>query len=190
VRDLASFIVSAVERAIRGIFNASSPSIPFSEHLALARQVTNHEGPVIEVDERWLLDADVAPWAGPRSIPLWIDDRDWWGMNDRDVSRALAVGMRLRPLAETLADIVNAERGAAGSRHTDSHAGSDTGFDADGAAPDTDGSHTDSDADGLATATDDSAAAPERTPPAGSTVTRAGLSDADEELLLRAWQSR
>jgi 2'-hydroxyisoflavone reductase len=126
VRDLASFIVSAVERAIRGIFNASNPSIPFSEHLALARQVTNHEGPVIEVDERWLLDAGVAPWAGPRSIPLWIDDRDWWGMNDRDVSRALAAGMRLRPLAETLAAIVSAERGAAGSRQT--------GPDADGPA--------------------------------------------------------
>lgn len=121
VRDLAAFIVSLVERGIRGVFNATSPALPFSEHVAVARQVAHHTGPLVEVDERWLLDNGVSPWAGPRSLPLWIDDRDWWGMNDRDVSRALEAGMQLRPLADTLADILAAER-AANSQQSDSDA--------------------------------------------------------------------
>lgn len=125
VRDLAAFIVSLVERGIRGVFNATSPALPFSEHVAIARQAVNHMGPVIEVDERWLLDNGVSPWAGPRSLPLWIDDRDWWGMNDRDVSRALEAGVQLRPLADTLADILAAER-AANSQQSNSDASTPT----------------------------------------------------------------
>lgn len=122
VRDLAAFIVTVIERGIQGIFNASSPALPFSEHLAIARRVAHHAGPVVEADEHWLLAEGVSPWAGPRSLPLWIDDRDWWGMNDRDVSRALAAGMRPRPLADTLAAILSAER-AANSQQTASDAG-------------------------------------------------------------------
>lgn len=162
VRDLASFIVTAVERGIRGVFNATSPALPFSKHLAVARQVANHTGPVAPADESWLLDHGVSPWAGPRSLPLWIDDRDWWGMNDRDVSRALEAGMQLRPLAETLADILSAEKAAsspptASSAVTGEDSDKDTGTDADTTE---------------------------------STGSRAGLSDVDEDQLLTAWMSR
>ena len=41
---------------------------------------------------------------GERSLPLWIDDPDWFGFNGRDSSAAYAVGLAPRPLAETLAD--------------------------------------------------------------------------------------
>jgi 2'-hydroxyisoflavone reductase len=164
VRDLAQFIVTVVERGIRGVFNATSPALPFSEHLAVARQVANFTGPVVPADERWLLDHGVSPWAGPRSLPLWIDDRDWWGMNDRDVSRALEAGMQLRPLADTLTDILSAEK-ATSSPPTASSAV--TGEDSD----------KDSDADADADTT-------------ASTGSRAGLSDADEAQLLTAWMSR
>jgi len=170
VRDLAQFIVTVVERGIRGFFNATSPTLPFSDHLAVARQVANHTGPVVEVDESWLLDHGVSPWAGPRSLPLWIDDREWWGMNDRDVSRALEAGMQLRPLADTLTDILSAEK-AASTPPTASSAvtSEDSDKDAD--------TNTDTDKD-----TDVDTAARNNS--------RAGLSDADEAQLLTAWGSR
>jgi len=172
VRDLAQFVVTVVERGIRGVFNATSPALPFSEHLAVARQVADHRGPVVEVDESWLLDHGVSPWAGPRSLPLWIDDRDWWGMNDRDVTRALEAGMQLRPLADTLADILSAEWAAssppaASSAVTGEHSDKDADTDTD--------TDTAKDADADTTARNNS---------------RAGLSDADEAQLLTAWGSR
>ena len=166
VRDLAQFIVTVVERGIRGVFNATSPALSFSEHLAVARQVADHTGPVVEVDERWLLDHGVSPWAGPRSLPLWIDDRDWWGMNDRDVSRALEAGMQLRPLADTLTDILSAEK-AASSPPAASSAVTSEDSDKD--------ANTDKDTD---------------TDTAARNNSRAGLSDADEAQLLTAWGSR
>ncbi|ONI63393.1 hypothetical protein ALI44B_01265 [Leifsonia sp. ALI-44-B] len=170
VRDLAQFIVRVVERGIRGVFNATSPGLPFSEHLAVARQVADYTGPVVEVDERWLLDHGVSPWAGPRSLPLWIDDRDWWGMNDRDVSRALEAGMQLRPLADTLTDILSAEKAASSPPAASSAVtGEESDKDAD--------TNTDKDTD-----TDTDTAA--RNNP------RAGLLDADEAQLLTAWGSR
>jgi 2'-hydroxyisoflavone reductase len=37
-------------------------------------------------------------------VPLWVAAPGWEGANDVDVSRALAAGLRLRPLAETIRD--------------------------------------------------------------------------------------
>jgi 2'-hydroxyisoflavone reductase len=50
-----------------------------------------------------LLAAGVDPWMG---VPLWIAAPGWEGANDVDVSRALAAGLSLRPLAETIRDIL------------------------------------------------------------------------------------
>ncbi len=48
-------------------------------------------------------------WSGPRSLPLWLDDRDWYGMNARDTARARAVGLVTRPLEQTLTDTLALE---------------------------------------------------------------------------------
>ena len=41
-----------------------------------------------------------------RASPLWLTDPDWLGFAARDSSRAVAAGLRLRPLEETLADLL------------------------------------------------------------------------------------
>lgn len=53
---------------------------------------------------KWLGEHGVANWSGPASLPLWLDDPDWYGMNAPDTSKAGAAGLAPRPLAETLAD--------------------------------------------------------------------------------------
>ena len=55
---------------------------------------------------QWLLDHGVEPWMGERSLPLWLTDPDWRGFGARDSRRAVAEGLRTRPLAETLADVL------------------------------------------------------------------------------------
>lgn len=48
-------------------------------------------------DGDWLREHDVAPWAGPGSLPLWLDDPDWTGFP----ARSNAAGLVVRPLVET-----------------------------------------------------------------------------------------
>lgn len=102
VRDLAAWLVHCCEKRIGGIYNAMGETHPFSEHIAAARTVAGHEGPVVSADPAWLLSQGVAEWAGPRSLPLWLNDPDWRGMNARTNERATSAGLELRPLSETL----------------------------------------------------------------------------------------
>lgn len=104
VRDLAGWLVDAARAQVAGVFNAAGPAGPLAEHLAVARQVAGHTGPVVPVSPRWLLEQGVQSWMGDRSLPLWIDDPDWFGFNARDGRAAYAAGLAPRPLAETLAD--------------------------------------------------------------------------------------
>ena len=41
-------------------------------------------------------------------LPLWLADPAWAGMHEADVGRAVASGLRFRPLAETLAAAADA----------------------------------------------------------------------------------
>jgi len=104
VRDLAAWIVEAGERDLSGVFNAMGETVPLAQHLAVAREVAGHSGPIVAVDQDWLLAHDVAPWMGERSLPLWLPVPEYSGFNSRDSSAARAADLVTRPLAETLAD--------------------------------------------------------------------------------------
>jgi hypothetical protein len=106
VRDLATWLVHLAETKSSGIFNAVGNPVSFPQHIDLARSVAQHEGPVIKAPEQWLLDQEVNQWSGERSMPLWLADRDWYGMNSRSNTRAVEAGLTLRPLRDTLADIL------------------------------------------------------------------------------------
>ncbi len=104
VRDLAAWVVHSGIRGVRGIFNVCGDTIPFREHLDVARRVAGHTGPVVAAGAQWLLAHGVEPWMGERSLPLWLADPAWAGFNSMDSSRARAAGLVTRPLDETLAD--------------------------------------------------------------------------------------
>lgn len=104
VRDLAAWIVNVGERVLTGVFNATGENVPLAEHLKVAREVAGHSGPVIAVDQEWLLAHGVQPWMGDRSLPLWLPMPEYAGFAARDSSAARAAGLRTRPLPDTLAD--------------------------------------------------------------------------------------
>jgi hypothetical protein len=56
-----------------------------------------------------LLDAGVTPWAGPRSLPLWLPPTHH-GFLSRDTSPALAAGLTARKLAASASDALAYER--------------------------------------------------------------------------------
>lgn len=103
VRDLADWLVAAAESGLSGVMNVGGETLPLAEHLAIARTVAGFEGELVERGPEWLTAHEVAPWAGPRSLPLWLTDDDA-GLNSRVTDRAVAAGLVRRPLARTLAD--------------------------------------------------------------------------------------
>jgi nucleoside-diphosphate-sugar epimerase len=101
VRDLAEWMVDCVERRVTGVFNATNEGVPWQALLAGAD--------VTWVSDEHLAEYEVGEWM---ELPLWIGDPAWAGMHRTDVSRAVAAGLRSRPLPETIA-------GAAGAAAVD-----------------------------------------------------------------------
>lgn len=109
VDDLAGWLLSAAEQAVTGIFNATGDPTPLSDVLARAARVADHHGPMIAVDPAFLVDHGVAYWAGPDSLPLWVPAA-YTGFGNRSIAAATGMGLRLRPLDETLARALEHER--------------------------------------------------------------------------------
>jgi nucleoside-diphosphate-sugar epimerase len=109
VDDLVDFLVSAGMRGLDGPVNAVGDSTPLADVFALARAAAGHRGDVVPVPGEWLHDHDVAYWAGPRSLPLWLPP-EMPGFATRNGDRYRAAGGRIRPLAETVARVLADER--------------------------------------------------------------------------------
>ncbi|GAA3900289.1 NAD-dependent epimerase/dehydratase family protein [Microbacterium invictum] len=109
VDDVAAFIVDAGARAWTGTVNAISPTRPLADTLAVIRAVAGHTGPQVPASPDQLLAHDVAYWAGPRSLPLWLPP-DMPGFAAHDGTAYRAAGGRIRPLEETAARVLADER--------------------------------------------------------------------------------
>lgn len=116
VRDLADWLVRCVEHATTGIANAGGPTHTLAEHLETVLRVTGFTGSWQAAGEEWLAEHGVEPWMGPRSLPLWLP-AEACALNAHDLSRAASLGLRTRPLAETLADTLAWELAEPGERN-------------------------------------------------------------------------
>lgn len=105
VRDLAQFVVHAAQGRVAGAIDAVGPERSLAEVLETARTVAGHTGALRTAPSVWLIEQGVSPWAGPRSLPLWLGgDHTAYGMMRRSGHRARDAGLTTRPLAETFAD--------------------------------------------------------------------------------------
>ncbi|MEV6924548.1 NAD-dependent epimerase/dehydratase family protein [Dactylosporangium sp. NPDC051485] len=103
-RDLAIFLLECVETRKSGLFNvAPQPeAATYGGMLQACIEATagSAERPVdlVWADEDWLMGQGVTQWT---ELPLWRNAAAPWGMK---VDRAHAVGLRCRPLADTVGD--------------------------------------------------------------------------------------
>lgn len=104
VRDLAAWLVTTAEQGLDGTFNATGPTTPLAEVLAVAAQVAGSSATPLPVDRSRLAELGVSAWMGPASLPLWIDDADWRGFATMGTARAREAGLTTRPLDVTLGD--------------------------------------------------------------------------------------
>lgn len=88
-----------VETGLVGTLNATGPerSLTMAQLLDSARQVSGSDAALTWVDEDFLAEQDVVPYT---EMPLWVPEAD----DAVDCSRAIAVGLTCRPLAETIRD--------------------------------------------------------------------------------------
>jgi nucleoside-diphosphate-sugar epimerase len=102
-RDLADWLVGSAELGRSGAVNATGPvgMTTLGGLLEVCRDVTGSDAEWAPVREEDLLAADVQEWV---HLPLWLRRevaRTAW---DVDTSRARRLGLRTRPLEETVAD--------------------------------------------------------------------------------------
>jgi 2'-hydroxyisoflavone reductase len=107
VRDLARWLMGAAERGLHGTFNTVGPAMPRADMLAAVAAGVVSEPSLVWVPQEFLLDNDVRPWAGERSLPLWLPMPEYAGFMARDVSAALEAGLVVRPLEDTARDTLD-----------------------------------------------------------------------------------
>nr|SBO91772.1 putative reductase [Nonomuraea gerenzanensis] len=102
-RDLAVWCLEAAERGVGGAFNLVSPlgSTTMRDVLEACVKVTGSDAELRWIEGERLLAAGVQPWVG---LPFWLVGSDYDFMHGGDVGKAVAQGLRLRPVLETVAD--------------------------------------------------------------------------------------
>jgi 2'-hydroxyisoflavone reductase len=109
VKDYARWIVDAGEKGLGGTFDAIGPHRPMLEMIDEIAAVVGFDGEMVKATPAQLAEAEVVPWGGPRSLPLWAPE-DYDGFKTHDPTPSLEAGMPVRPFADTVTDALERER--------------------------------------------------------------------------------
>lgn len=101
-RDAAAWMLLQAETGTGGVFNLTGPerAATMGDLMTTAQQALAPQARLLWVGEDFLLGEGVAPWS---DVPVWLP-RAQAGLHRTHIGRALASGLRCRPLAQTLAD--------------------------------------------------------------------------------------
>jgi len=110
VRDLAGWLLDSVPQGRVGTYDAVGEVTPFGRFLERVATGVGGSPELTWVPQEFLLDQDVKPWMGARSLPMWLPRPEYAGHSSRDGSPAYAAGLRCRDLAETARDTLAWER--------------------------------------------------------------------------------
>ncbi len=104
VRDLAAWIVHAIEERHVGAFSVNGPQggTTIGELLGTCRDLSGSDARFTWVPAETLRELGLAGWS---DLPLWLPPHgETAGFHRVDCSRAFAAGLRTRPLADTVRD--------------------------------------------------------------------------------------
>lgn len=103
-RDLGAWIVQCIEDTTYGVFNAVGPKEPFTigELLASCKRTSKSDATFAWVENSFLEANQVSGWS---DLPVWVPRTgDFAGFGTIDNRRAVAKGLRFRPIDETTRD--------------------------------------------------------------------------------------
>lgn len=104
-RDLASWTLEMAEQRTAGAFNVTGApdTVTMGDLLATCRREGAQDARLVWATDQFLLEHGAGPWM---ELPLWIpeSDQSMQGFMRVSVDRALATGLKLRPLSDTVRD--------------------------------------------------------------------------------------
>ncbi len=104
VRDLAVWTMNAAEQGLNGPYNLVSPPAhtTMDELLQACIQATGSDAELVWTAPETILEAGIQPWTG---LPIWLPPGEAHDTIHRsNVSKALAAGLRCRPVQQTVTD--------------------------------------------------------------------------------------
>ncbi|WLW55618.1 NAD-dependent epimerase/dehydratase family protein [Streptomyces sp. YU58] len=105
VRDLAEWILDGVERGSSGPYNLVGPPghATMGTLLDACMRATGSTADLRWTDPDAILDAGIEPWL---HLPVWLPPASeaYGALHTADISRALATGLRTRPVDQTVTD--------------------------------------------------------------------------------------
>ncbi|NEA25835.1 NAD-dependent epimerase/dehydratase family protein [Actinomadura bangladeshensis] len=104
VRDLAAWTLDAIGQGLNGAYNVVSPPAhtTMEELLQACIDVTGSSADLVWTAPETILGAGVQPWM---DLPIWLPPGEAHDtMHRANVDKALAAGLRCRPVQETVAD--------------------------------------------------------------------------------------
>lgn len=108
VRDLAAFVVRAIEQNLTGIFNVNGPiggGMTIGKLLDTCKAVTGSDAAFTWIEGDWLGERGVNAWA---QMPVWIPPSESSaGFHTRSLDKAARAGLTTRSLEETIADTLD-----------------------------------------------------------------------------------
>ncbi|WP_412872318.1 NAD-dependent epimerase/dehydratase family protein [Curtobacterium flaccumfaciens] len=109
VVDLAAWLVRAGRDGFVGTVNAVGAPVPMQDFFRCVAEVTGFDDELVAVEDAVLRAHDVAYWAGPRSLPLWIPVSES-GFAQRSAMAFTDAGGVTRPLRDTVVRVLEDER--------------------------------------------------------------------------------
>lgn len=106
VRDLAMFTLSALEQDLTGIYSLTGPeqAYTFKEFIEDCKEIIHPECKLTYVNDQWLEENGLSK---GEAYPLCYDKKMCPGIHCVDISKALGVGLKTRPVKETLMSTLN-----------------------------------------------------------------------------------
>lgn len=103
-RDLGAFVVHGLETGLSGAYNGASTPVTWGSLVEACQQATQNPAEAVWANEQWLLDNKVTPWA---DLPAWIPSfAPGRGIGQTQNNKAQAAGFTMRPLRQTVQDIL------------------------------------------------------------------------------------
>lgn len=105
VRDLASWIIKAIQQGVKGTFNTVGPkeTLGFRDFILTCKKLVSPEKTELcWVEESVLEENQIEPWI---ELPFWLPDSlNMNGMMCANSDKAIKAGLSFRPMKETIMD--------------------------------------------------------------------------------------
>jgi 2'-hydroxyisoflavone reductase len=112
VKDVARFLILAIDRSLYGTYNLTGTPMTFREYLAHCNAATRSNAEFVWIPQAFLHEQglDPAPWNSPTipfylgQFPTWHPERERRGIFQISSAKAFAAGWTQRPFAEMALD--------------------------------------------------------------------------------------